>query len=258
MNDTSRAGTLAQIKAVYTASRKERDVFWNVYIARPIAACVVFFMAKTSITPNQVSFLGAFLFFGVAAALVLVLNPWGMLLAALALQASYIFDCADGQLARLTGKTSGVGAFLDFLIDEFKALILAAAAATRLWRTTQDEVWLIAATLGVMLVAIATSLTTFVRRPEYAGEEIKPGVHKEKPIPSTLIGKSIWLAERIAQWLIHYPSWFLYVALLDFIPGVDGSLLFFVAYMGVYALYVARTSLAVLIKLGRPSFYAKP
>lgn len=245
-----------QIVDVYRSSRKERDIFWNVYVARPVAAVAVFLLAKTPITPNQVSFLGAFVFLGVAASLVATTSAWGMLLAAFFLQFSYVFDCADGQLARLTGKTSEVGAYLDFLIDEFKALLLVGAAGVRLWQTYGDERLLFVPLLGVCMVAVATSLTTFVRRPEYAGRQIKHGVHEEKPIPKTLIGKAVWLAERSAQWLVHYPSWFTYVALIGLIEGVDGNLIFLVAFLGVYALYIARTSLAVFLKLARPSFYS--
>jgi phosphatidylglycerophosphate synthase len=247
----------AEVARIYRESRKPRDIFWNVWVARPIAALLLYFLRRTPLTPNQVSFLGAFLFIGVALALVGVAGAPGMLLAALALQVSYWFDCADGQLARLKGMTSPVGMYLDFLIDEFKALLLVAACGVRLWRFDGREAWLIAGLIGVMMVAVATSLTTFVRRQEYSGQEIKPGVHQEKPIPGSLVGKLVWLAERGAQWLVHYPSWFHYVALAALVlpPWLDGAAVFFALFMGVYALYIARTGLAIFLKLASPNFY---
>jgi len=245
-----------EIVGVYRTSRKSEDIFWNVYVARPMAAMLVYFLRRTSLTPNQITFLGVVVFFGAAALLIGWLNPVGMLLAALVLQLSYLVDCADGQLARLKGMTSEVGAHLDFLMDEIKALVLVAAVAIRLWRVYEEQAWLIAGIAAVILVAVATSLTTFVRRPEYAGKEIKPGQSaKKKPMPASVPGKAIWLVERIASFFVHYPSWFLYVALLDFLPQVDGALVFFVLFTGVYLAYTGRTSLAILFRLGHPGFY---
>ena len=246
---------LEQVRQVYLGSRKKRDITWNVYVARPLAALLVYGLARTPITPNQVSFLGAWVFLGVPAALVGVRTPVGLLVAALVLQVAYVLDCADGQLARQTGKTSPVGAHLDFLIDEVKALLLVAACGVRLWLLQGHAAWLLVALCGALLVSVATSLTTFTRRPEYAGHEIMPGVQPERPWPTSLIGRLRWLAESGAKYLIHYPSWFTYVALLGALTPWDGAIAFLALFLGVYALYVARTGLAVLLKLGRPSFY---
>ncbi|MFU8804445.1 MAG: CDP-alcohol phosphatidyltransferase family protein [Bradymonadaceae bacterium] len=247
---------IKEVADVYRSSRKNQDIFWNVYVARPMAAMLVYFLRRTPATPNQITFLGVFVFFGAAAALIFWRDPWGMLVAALILQLSYLFDCADGQLARLKGMTSEVGSHLDFLMDEIKALVLVAAVGLRLWLVYDELWWLIAGMGAVILVAVATSLTTFVRRPEYAGVEIKPGASAmKKPIPTSLPGKVMWLVERVASFFVHYPSWFLYVALLDFVPGFDGAIVFFVLFLGVYLAYTARTSLAILFKLGRPGFY---
>ncbi len=258
-------GFFADVKQVYLDSRKPRDIFWNVYVARPLAAPLVMLFSKTSITPNQVTFLGAVVFLGVIGALVAIPGAWGMVVAALMLELAYLFDCADGQLARITGKTSMVGAYLDFLIDEFKALGLVAAFSVRMWwHHGGHEEWLIVGILGACLVCVATSLTTFVRRAEYAGEEVKPGVHKERAAPGSLVGKLVRVAERGAQWLIHYPSWFVYLAVLDVVgvfellPVQGGaSIVFLVCFLGVYALYAARTGLGVVLKLGRASYYEK-
>ena len=258
----------SEIKQVYLDSRKPRDIFWNVYVARPLAAPLVWVFSKTSITPNQVTFLGALVFLGVVAALVALPGAWGLLVAAACLELAYLFDCADGQLARITRKTSMVGAYLDFLIDEFKALGLVGAFSVRMWwHHGHDELWLIVGILGTALVCVATSLTTFVRRVEYAGKEIKPGVHEERVAPSSPIGKVVRLLERGAQWLIHYPSWFVYFALLDLtgvydlilspvLPrGGGANVVFLAAFLGVYALYAAKTGLGVVLKLGRSSYY---
>lgn len=256
MNDPKAPqGLGAQLKAVYLSSRKKRDITWNTYVARPAAAVLVYFLAKTPITPNQVSMLGALVFLATPAALIFWRSPLGLIVAALVLQLAYIFDCADGQLARLTGMTSPVGAFLDFLIDEVKALLLVAACGVRLWLIHDDLRWLIASLLGVILVSVATSLTTFVRRPEYAGEQIMPGVHAERARPTSALAFMLWVVESGAKYLIHYPSWFSYIALLGLFTPFDGAIPFLALFMGVYMLYTAKTGLAVTLKLARPGFY---
>ena len=248
---------VAEIAKIYGDSCKDQDIFWNVYVARPLAAILLYSLRRTPITPNQVTFLGAFVFVGVAAALVGMRGWTGMLVAAAILEFAYVLDCADGQLARLTGKTSEVGAYLDFLIDEIKALVLVGAFAVRLWLVHDQVVWLVVGLAGMLLVSVATSLTNFVRRPEYAGREIKPGesARRSKDTPDSLVGRAGWAVQRLASWLVHYPSWFVYLALADGLSGFDGARWFMYLFLGVYVLYAGKTGLGVLVKLGRPGFY---
>lgn len=255
-------GARAEIAAIYRETCKEHDIVWNRYVARPAASVVLYGLRRTSLTPNQVTFLGAFLFFvGVPAAMLAVPDWRGMVLAALVLEASYLLDCADGQLARLTGMTSDVGAYLDFLVDEFKALILVAACSVRVWMETGawsggEPVWLLVAVGGVMLVATATSLTTFVRREAYAGSEIEPGASARRAeIPDGFAAKIRWSFERLASLAIHYPSWFVAVALLDLAPGIDGARWFLYVFLGAYLLYTGKTGLEVVYELGRSGYY---
>jgi phosphatidylglycerophosphate synthase len=104
-------------------------------------------------------------FVGGAAMLALCPGYGALVGAAAILEASYVLDCVDGQLARLKGTSSPVGAHLDFLMDEIKAFVLVAAVAIRLWRGSNETAWLVEGLLGLVAVATAISLTTFVRRP---------------------------------------------------------------------------------------------
>ena len=47
------------------------------------------------------------------------------------------------------------------------------------------------------------------------------------------------------------------VALADGIKGFDGAKWFLYLFLGVYTLYIGRTGLGVLLKLGSPAFYRK-
>lgn len=250
------ASFLGAIKKVYRESVKKEDIAWNTYVARPQAAILVHLLRSTPLTPNQVSFLGGFIFLIAAVAMVHLPGESGFFIAALLIHLSYLFDCADGQLARLKTMTSPVGAYLDFLIDEFKALLLVGAATLRLWLIDGDPFWLLVGIIALCLVSFSTSLTNFVRRPEYAGQTIHPGASaRKKPFPASPLGKLIWLAEAIARYFVHYPSWILWVALAGFLAPIDAALIFLVPFLGVYSLYLLRTGAAVVLKLGSPGFY---
>lgn len=250
---------LGEVAEIYRTSRKEHDIFWNIWVARPLAAVLLYFLRRTPLTPNQVTFLGAIVFLGVAAALILVRDWYGMLLAAAVLEFAYLLDCADGQLARLKSMTSEVGAYLDFLIDEVKALLLVGAFALRLWLVEDDPTWLVVGIAGMALVSIATSLTNFVRRPEYAGRDIKPGesARRKGERPTGFVARAPWLVQSFASLLVHYPSWFVYLALADGFAFFNGARWFMYLFLGVYALYTAKTGLGIVLRLGHPGFYRR-
>lgn len=250
------ASLIDKLQRVYRRSTKPEDIAWNTYVARPLAAVLVVMLKPTSLTPNQVTFLGMGVFGFAAAAVALWPGPEGFLIAALLVQLAYLFDCADGQLARIKNQTSDVGAYLDFLMDEIKALLLVGAISIRLWLDGGDELWLLVGLGGLFLVASATSLTNFIRRPEYAGERVDPGESARKePIPESALGKLLWTFKAAARYVVHYPSWIIWVAIAGFFVPFDTGLLFLVPYLGVYLLYLAQTTLAVVWRLGRPSFY---
>lgn len=247
---------LDEIRQVYRDSCKPHDIAWNTYVARPIAAVLVAVLRPGPLTPNQVTVLGAVVFVAALGPMIFMLDPIGMLLTALIIQLAYVFDCADGQLARLRGQTSEVGAYFDFLIDEFKALALVAGLSARMWLQTDEIAWLFVGLVGCCAVSIATSLTNFVRRPEYAGVDIKPGASARQPkMPRHPVRATIWLIQRTASFLVHYPSWIIFVALADFHPRINGAEVFLYLFLGVYALYIAKTGLAVVLKLASPRFY---
>ncbi|MDR2734710.1 MAG: CDP-alcohol phosphatidyltransferase family protein [Spirochaetota bacterium] len=89
----------------------------NTLLNRPLAdLCVAFFYRYTSISANQVTMLA--MFTGILSAVaVLYGTPTSLFITGLLFQASAVFDCADGQLARLKGTTSKFGRILDGISD---------------------------------------------------------------------------------------------------------------------------------------------
>jgi CDP-diacylglycerol--glycerol-3-phosphate 3-phosphatidyltransferase len=85
------------------------------YAYRPISVPVATGLARTSITPNQVTYASAALSFGGGLAFSRRWNGPG---AALTLLGSFT-DCVDGDLARILGKTSKAGSYLDHVFDRW-------------------------------------------------------------------------------------------------------------------------------------------
>ncbi len=110
--------------AVYRETRKKRDTLFNVYVMRPVAAAFVLPLARTRITPNQVTLFNLAVFV-VSAAVLAGCPSWaGGGVAAILLEVSYCFDCVDGMLARHKRVASTVGHLFDFFTDELKAVLL--------------------------------------------------------------------------------------------------------------------------------------
>jgi phosphatidylglycerophosphate synthase len=243
----------SQIASVYRETKKPKDGLWNRFVARPLAAVLLVPLAKTRITPNQITFLSLVAF--VAAMALLALEPgqlW-LIAAVLVLQFSYVLDCVDGQLARLRHRSSPVGAHLDFLMDELKAFLLVAACGVRLWRGDGHELWLIEALLGLAVVASAISLTTFMRRAEYlaatgSSRPASAGDYGDGFVAQTPPAKALSilsLVEDLGRFLVHYPSYILIVALVDQLD------VFLHVYLAINAAYAGRSLLSVALKLGR-------
>ncbi len=244
----------ADIADVYRKTKKPKDILWNRFVARPLAATLLVPLAKSRITPNQITFVSLLTFVVAMVMLALARGHLGLVGAVLILELSYILDCTDGQLARLKHKASPVGAHLDFLMDELKAFLLVAATGIRLWQADGHEFWLVEALLGLAVVASAISLTTFIRRPEYlsatgaarpqsAGDYGDGFAAAQKPArPTSLFG----LVEELGRFLIHYPSYLVFVAIADQLD------VFLHVYLAINAAYAARSLLGVVLKLGRP------
>lgn len=74
-------------------------------------------------------------------------------------QVAYAFDCADGQLARATGRTSDAGARLDILCDVVTQVSLVAAlAAVAVAHSPWAPAWLYAIFAGTWMVNLITSI----------------------------------------------------------------------------------------------------
>ncbi|WP_326563083.1 CDP-alcohol phosphatidyltransferase family protein [Micromonospora sp. NBC_01796] len=81
------------------------------------------------------------------------------LIALVGWQVAYALDCADGQLARVTGRGSPAGARVDILCDVAAQIALVTAlGATAVAQRPSTPVWLVAAFAGTWMVNLVTSV----------------------------------------------------------------------------------------------------
>lgn len=224
---------------VYQKTKKLPDLFWNRFVCRPIAAVLVNIVKDSRVTPNQIT-LASFAV-GVASAGLIIALPGhvGLVVAVLVYQASYVLDCADGMLARWRGIASPAGHLLDFLMDELKAFAILGAAAVRLHLEQPTQPFLLLGIGGLVALASGIALTSFLRHPAIA-----PPKTDAAPSPS-LVARVVRLVESGAKFLIHYPSYILYVALAGHLEW------YFYPYLAVNAVYATKAWLGVALRFGR-------
>jgi hypothetical protein len=246
-------------RRVYRETRKKHDFAFNAYLARPIAAAIVVPLARTRVTPNQVTIFNLAVFV-VAACLFVGCPSWGGgVMAALVLELSYCFDCVDGMLARHKKSASQIGHMFDFFTDELKAVLLVGALAVRAWKIggvgidgrnwdPGDARFLLAGIVGVTAVASALSLTKFLRSPELSGRS--PTVEAfyeavEVPVPRSPFGRIVASVSMILRLVNHYPS---HIVLWALVGHMELFMWIWVALNGLYAL---RGWFGLVVRLGR-------
>lgn len=236
-----------EIAEIYRTYKKRVDINWfTEWICRPVAAVLVYLLRDTRVTPNQVSFI-SLLIACVAGAMFALGESYTFLIAAVAVNhVSFLFDCADGMLARSQKRSSHLGHLLDFLMDEIKAMLIFACVTIHLWRASDDETFLLAGLGGLFALATGLTLTSFMRRPEYSGqrptEDGQPAIIEKRRGP---VGAVLNLLERSARFVVHYPQYIWLCAIFDRID------IYFWAYGAVNLLYIGRAGLAIAWRLGR-------
>jgi phosphatidylglycerophosphate synthase len=127
------------------------------YVNRPAGRVVAALLRNTRFGPNDVTVAGAFLTYGA----LLWLAFWAgtgtsSALVGVVLAAGFILDSADGQLARLQGRSSKLGEWLDHVLDSGRIVVLHGAVCCFLLRTTSIPALPLATLCGVFLFANST------------------------------------------------------------------------------------------------------
>ncbi len=160
--------SVAEIRAVAqpqtTMDRRSGEHWAGLLYMRKLSIYGTWLLAKTPITPNQVT--GLMIVCGVLAGAVLALpGLWAALGAALLVQIYLLLDCSDGELARWTGRTSITGVYLDRVGHYFAEAALLIGLGFRASQTVPDWYTVLgfAAALGAILIKAETDLVDVAR-----------------------------------------------------------------------------------------------
>ncbi|GAB3156676.1 CDP-alcohol phosphatidyltransferase family protein [Microbispora hainanensis] len=162
------APSVAELRAVAqpqtTMDRRSGEHWAGLLYMRRLSIYATWLLAKTPISPNQVT--GLMILCGVASGAVLALPGfWAALGAALLIQVYLLLDCSDGELARWTGRTSITGVYLDRVGHYFAEAALLIGLGFRASETLPDwyTVMGVAAALGAILIKSETDLVDVAR-----------------------------------------------------------------------------------------------
>jgi len=135
-----------------TLAKPESDGFYCYHIQRRISA---WFSVRLAGRMGANAATGLDLIFGVAATTLVLLDHllWGVVM----IQLFGIFSCVDGEIARIQGRSSRIGDFLDTLTDRVVELLLVGAIAFSLRDRMEDPA---ALTAGFALLGGVFLLTT--------------------------------------------------------------------------------------------------
>lgn len=124
----------------------------NLWVHRPLAYAIVALIYRTSITPNQITFV-ALMVGLIAGVLFLVGTKTAMVVGGICLWSSAILDGADGILARAKRMFSDVGRAIDGVADALVGVLTVFPAFYHLWVTQHQPLH-----LWLMPIAIGTTL----------------------------------------------------------------------------------------------------
>jgi phosphatidylglycerophosphate synthase len=127
-----------------TLAKPESDSFYSYHIQRRISA---WFSVRLAGRMGANAATGLDLIFGIAAAVLVLLDHW--LWGVVMIQLFGIFSCVDGEIARIQGRSSRIGDFLDTLTDRVVELLLVGAIAFSL-RDRVDSASALAASFALL------------------------------------------------------------------------------------------------------------
>ena len=121
MNDTTPPANSAEAWHQYPdLAKPESDGVYCYHIQRRISCVISRYCHAKGMSPNTATLIDAC--FAVFAAIALYFQHY--ILAVLFIQLFGIWSCVDGELARLSGKTSPLGDFYDTMVDRASELII--------------------------------------------------------------------------------------------------------------------------------------
>lgn len=119
MNKNSISDKVSYTYDDFWAMRGRQSMWVTQHVSYRLGAYVALWASKLRVSPNMISLMSAAI--TVLTTLCVFYmgknHPWSGVLLIFGLQLGYVFDCADGPLARVTGQGSSFGVLLDKISD---------------------------------------------------------------------------------------------------------------------------------------------
>ncbi len=109
---------------LYEKYEKPPSTIFHKYISKKLAKFFTYYFLLLRLTPNALSVLTLFFIsFGIFS-LNFFENYVGKVIFLVSLQFSYVIDCSDGVVARISKKSSSFGAYLDITLDRINIFLV--------------------------------------------------------------------------------------------------------------------------------------
>lgn len=227
---------MTEFQQINACAKRPIDI-WTNYLYYFFSLRLVYLIRKTSISPNAVTLFSLFL--ALLGCVEFAVGARTNVLAGLAfVQVSYVFDCADGQLARYKRQFSPYGGWLDQIADrikEFAVFFTLAYGYTRI-HGTDVRIW-----MWAMVALFTLYLLEYygqIRSPLNAVAAAKDATSAPPAEPDTFA---------------RLQSWRSLIPFRGFIIGEQYfAMLVFVALGAVYPFFVFVSTVGMLMSVYRP------
>jgi len=204
-----------------TVDFNRNDSFFGKVFGHPFSLVLVAMVEKTFITPNMLTFISlCFSLFG-AYSVAFIPGHMGLVIAAISLHVAYIFDCADGQLARWRGKGSDFGAYFDVMSDQLQHRLVIIAIAVR-YMDDMNVIWLAFAALSIITFTAHENLLQKLIKKNNTKIQEKRDAFVQGDKKSFIKKAGAWFIANFAAYyiymliffLINRPLWLLYYIII--------------------------------------------
>ena len=137
------------VTAAPTSGAKKRDYFFTVVFVDPLALPLTRGLARLGMSPDTVSWLSLLYALPIGFAFGTG-ERWGLFVGAALWYVSFLLDCVDGKLARLTGRTSERGRLLDSFGDGARRSSAVLGIVVYLWKTEGSTDAFVAMLFGIL------------------------------------------------------------------------------------------------------------
>jgi archaetidylinositol phosphate synthase len=160
------------------------------YVYRPLSRPVASFLSRTAVTPIQVSWLSAL--FALAGGFAFARSAYS--LGVLLVLVGQVTDCVDGDLARITHRTSRSGAYLDSVLDRWTdAALIIGLGFSDLERFAAPAAFAL----------VGASLTSYTRaRAQSLGTDCPDGIATRDARLLILMVAPLFRAVAVGLWLV--------------------------------------------------------